>query len=1076
MTDPNQLFFRLLFCFFFFFNIPTPHNYLFSNDISTAFEFIMVDNDECTDAISLVGGTPTDGTTSGATQPAGGEYNSGECTDTDETNSVWYTYEVPPTDKGFHVIITGAAVDGLMGDINLVVFEDDPVGVCATGAGADIFDEVCTSSAIINEEFECVGSGTYAIRVSTSTANEGDFVIEITPMALIQPNDNCEDPDYTLNPGLECEWMETTANSAGACPEDEVLDPTACGLSVGAVVWYEITAPANATFLDIRIISGNGANPMIAVFPGSPVDCDNQTFVPESTCYDGTFTDLVANGNTLIPVIGGATYLIAVGVTDPNGSQIDFGIKWITPPENDECIDAVALFGNISIDGSTTCASQPAAGEYNSSVCTDGDETNTVWYTYEVPSTDKGFQVTITSAVPNGLTGDINLVVFEDDPVGACNTGPGASSIDEVCTLSAVLNEEFECVGEGTYVIRVSTSDDNAGDFSITITPLALEQPNDNCDSPNTTDFIPGFECEWMVINANTTGACPEDTNLDPTDCGIDDFPVTWYQATAPANAEFLDLQINFGGVSPFLAVYEVGPDCDDLTFVAGTTCYSGTFDDLNALTQPLIDVVPGTTYLIAVGSNAMAGGTINFGIKWITPPDNDECVDAEDFDNLMSSGNPGEFSQTLVMETTQCATGAITGTPCDDDNTNTVWYTYTVEPDVKEITIDITNWMNTVTGGTPDLSLIVLDGCIPGGAIINQADGSSADYCGGEGTDLITLSCLDEGDVITILVSSSSMNEGTFDITLNTAIPNCSYTNDECIDAAQLTGNPDPLITDDPNGCVLVGGCNDLACIDFNFTTCAGIDQSNQVFFTFTTDVNVDPVDGGFVNIEITNGEAGELDAPGAVLFISDCVTPGSIGDCGSGTGGEYSSGPLGGPGLIMPNTTYTIVVFNSDPNQNGGTFLDNDNDGICNGMDNCPGLANEDQEDNDNDGIGDVCDSDDDNDGILDEDDNCPTVPNENQDDTDNDGIGDACDVLSEISFDLKDVVLFPNPNTGQVYIDGESSYTYRVLNINGIVLIQSKTNNSRIDISRLSNGIYVIELTNQKGQIGYYKILKM
>ncbi|MFT6781895.1 MAG: hypothetical protein ACJA1A_001820, partial [Saprospiraceae bacterium] len=136
MTDPNQLFFRLLFCFFFFFNIPTPHNYLFSNDISTAFEFIMVDNDECTDAISLVGGTPTDGTTSGATQPAGGEYNSGECTDTDETNSVWYTYEVPPTDKGFHMIITGAAVDGLMGDINLVVFEDDPVGVCATGAGA----------------------------------------------------------------------------------------------------------------------------------------------------------------------------------------------------------------------------------------------------------------------------------------------------------------------------------------------------------------------------------------------------------------------------------------------------------------------------------------------------------------------------------------------------------------------------------------------------------------------------------------------------------------------------------------------------------------------------------------------------------------------------------------------------------------------------------------------------------------------------------------------------------------------------------------------------------------------------
>jgi hypothetical protein len=217
-----------------------------------------------------------------------------------------------------------------------------------------------------------------------------------------------------------------------------------------------------------------------------------------------------------------------------------------------------------------------------------------------------------------------------------------------------------------------------------------------------------------------------------------------------------------------------------------------------------------------------------------------------------MPSGNPGEFSQTFVMETTQCATGAITGTPCDDDNTNTVWYTYTVEPDVKEITIDITNWMNTVTGGTPDLSLIVLDGCIPGGAIINQADGSSADYCGGEGTDLITLSCLDEGDVITILVSSSSMNEGTFDITLNTAEPDCMYTNDECPDAVDFG----VVIMDDPLDCVFLPGCNDLACTEFDYSAvCPGIDVLNSVFYTFTTDdlldVNGMPVDAAFVNLE---------------------------------------------------------------------------------------------------------------------------------------------------------------------------------------------------------------------------------
>ena len=77
------------------------------------------------------------------------------------------------------------------------------------------------------------------------------------------------------------------------------------------------------------------------------------------------------------------------------------------------------------------------------------------------------------------------------------------------------------------------------------------------------------------------------------------------------------------------------------------------------------------------------------------------------------------------------------------------------------------------------------------------------------------------------------------------------------------------------------------------------------------------------------------------------------------------------------------------------GGEFLpDNDNDGVLDEDDNCPLTANADQADNDNDGIGDVCDDDDDNDGILDIDDNCPLTANADQADNDNDGIGDVCD----------------------------------------------------------------------------------
>ncbi|MBW2256924.1 MAG: thrombospondin type 3 repeat-containing protein [Deltaproteobacteria bacterium] len=71
-----------------------------------------------------------------------------------------------------------------------------------------------------------------------------------------------------------------------------------------------------------------------------------------------------------------------------------------------------------------------------------------------------------------------------------------------------------------------------------------------------------------------------------------------------------------------------------------------------------------------------------------------------------------------------------------------------------------------------------------------------------------------------------------------------------------------------------------------------------------------------------------------------------------------------------------------------------DTDGDGFADVVDNCPAVANPDQDDLDDDLLGDACDDDDDDDGTPDATDNCPTVANGDQEDLDGDDDGDACD----------------------------------------------------------------------------------
>lgn len=197
----------------------------------------------------------------------------------------------------------------------------------------------------------------------------------------------------------------------------------------------------------------------------------------------------------------------------------------------------------------------------------------------------------------------------------------------------------------------------------------------------------------------------------------------------------------------------------------------------------------------------------------------------------------------------------------------------------------------------------------------------------------------------------------------------------------AQLNGNQYSA-----ESCALAGGNNS---VNVTATDSTSLSSTDSALFTIDAGVT------GNYNLHINQGHI-TWGSGYSACYLAFGTADFTMREYTAGTG-QCQWIADGEPSCTGPKQACTVV-----------TEPDTDSDGIIDSLDNCPTIANPDQADNDNNGIGNVCDStpngdsvDSDNDGITDDVDNCPNIANPDQADNDNDGVGNVCDSTPNDNF---------------------------------------------------------------------------
>ncbi len=733
-------------------------------------------NDLCTDAAPI-------------SAPSGSGDNN--CATQDETNcgtgseaSVWYVYTVP---ANMHTITF--SLNGLTNGV---------IRVLDGCAGNDVGDSGCGTSVTV----DCPEDGsTLMVYVSSPSADAGPFTVDITETMTTASNDLCTNATAITEMDL-CQWIPKSGTSSGSCPEDFTVG--GCGLDYSAegIVWYTFTPPTGTTNTEFQSIMGT-----LTVFE----DCPGTTIATGGSCLTSTGS---------VDATAGNTYYIAIGNSDGSGN-VGFDIKFNAAPANDLCGDAESLGSGGSASGTNSCA----GADVSFNCATDSYESS-VWYSINIPSDMGGVEITITGTGGTPLMSGGAVTLFESD----CTTAVGESCFS-VGALSQIL-----CIVPGDYLIQVSTSSANAGEFNIDVNPIrgADNAPgNDFCDDAEQINMT--VICEPISVSGNNADACHEIFSIGSCDFGND--PTTWHSFTLDANAETIDITDITGGA--YLGIFEESPcGTNSPAQLPGGGCITSDTQD--------IPVTGGSTYYIAVGNST--GGPYTFNItQTVLPPNNTPCT--------------AEEIGTATQNTTCCATNNIASDCGATASESSVWFVIPAAAGVIGYEISFSN-------GSMSGEYVVE---VYQGADCNSLAAFGEDFRAACNTGTIntTVMCADFDTQNTyIRVGSSSSGCGTFSLSANPITQTCNA----ATDCSSLTPVPVPT-----GGQACISGCNLSLCGDG-----ACDPDGNATYYAF----EIDPTTATSAIITINNASftpiisvAYDCFGPFLSCFngsISDPVSPG--------------------------------------------------------------------------------------------------------------------------------------------------------------------------------------------------------